>query len=193
MISAGGLALVLLAAGQGRRFGGGKLAADFRGEPLLFHAARTLSRFDFPAGRFVVASASAPSLSAMGYQTILLEPEGAPLSRSLALGLGAAQASGAQGVMMALGDMPLVPRHHIEALLSHFDGDRIATQVGHHRQPPAILGRRHFPALLALQGDKGAGALLHGCPVCVLEPEFAIDIDTLDDLDRAGRLADPQG
>lgn len=193
MNPAGGLALILLAAGQGRRFGGGKLAAPLMGEPLVFHAARMLSDFSFPAGRFAVASASTPSLEAMGYTMVPLEPEGGPLSRSLALGVAAAQAAGAQGVMIALGDMPLVPKHHVQNLLDQFDGDRIATLVGQHRQPPAILGARHFPALLALHGDKGAGALLQDSPACVLDRMLAIDIDMPDDLERARGLINPQG
>jgi CTP:molybdopterin cytidylyltransferase MocA len=38
--------------------------------------------------------------------------------------------------MIALGDMPLVPADHLRALLGHFDGDRIATRIAGHHQPP---------------------------------------------------------
>ncbi|MCV0383984.1 MAG: NTP transferase domain-containing protein [Erythrobacter sp.] len=38
---------VLLAAGQAKRFGGGKLMAEFRGRPLWERAARTAEAIDF--------------------------------------------------------------------------------------------------------------------------------------------------
>nr|MBA4770665.1 nucleotidyltransferase family protein [Sphingobium sp.] len=48
--------------------------------------------------------------------------------------------------------------------------------------PPAFIGRKHFPELLALKGDQGARALLsHGIQI---ETSGAVlhDIDTVEDL-----------
>jgi molybdenum cofactor cytidylyltransferase len=179
------LALVLLAAGRGSRFGGGKLGALLRGRPLVMHAADNLAHVPCPAGRFAVVAPDTPPLTSLGFEPVMLDPPGAPMSRSLALGVARAAQAGAQAVMIALGDMPLVPAGHLRDLLRHFDGDRIATQVGDHRQPPAIFGARHFPDLMALSGDRGAGALLRDAPALPLAGDAGLDVDTHGDLMRA--------
>jgi molybdenum cofactor cytidylyltransferase len=179
------LALILLAAGQGSRFGGGKLAALLQGRPLVMHAAQNLAHMPSPAGRFAVVAPDTPPLTSLGFEQVLLDPPGAPLSRSLALGVARAAQAGAQAVLIALGDMPLVPAGHLRDLLHHFNGDRIATQVGDHRQPPAIFGARHFPDLIALSGDRGAGALLRDAPALPLGGNAGLDVDTRGDLTRA--------
>lgn len=50
--------VVLLAAGQGRRFGGGKLTAQFRGRPLWEWAAETAENANFSARVLVVGPKS---------------------------------------------------------------------------------------------------------------------------------------
>lgn len=178
-----GIVLVLLAAGRGDRFGGSKLSALLAGKPLARHAADMLATFPFTR-HIAVTSTNTPDLP--GYETIVLDPPGAPQSRSLALGIGAADH--ARAVLVALADMPLVPAEHIAALVAGFDGDRICSRAGDVAMPPAIFGTVHFPALMALQGDRGAGALLRDAPAIAL-PEFAaLDIDRPEDLEQAERL-----
>lgn len=179
------LALVLLAAGRGSRFGGGKLAAGLAGKPLARHAADRLLALPF-ARHIALSGPETPDLP--GYHRVTLEPPGAPLSRSIAMGVRAAADAGATGVMIALADMPLVPAGHYRALVAAFDGNRIATRAHGVAMPPAIFGARHFDALIALEGDRGAGALLRDAPFAVLPAELALDVDTADDLARAEHL-----
>lgn len=184
------IALVLLAAGRGERFGGGKLVAELAGKPLARHAADTLRPFGFAAHIAVIGPAT-PDLP--GYATITLDPPGAPQSRSLALGVAAAQAAGADAVLITLADMPLVPPSHIQAMLAAFDGDRLASQGPHSLMPPALFGVRHFAALSALTGDRGAGALLQGAPALPLPPRAALDVDRSEDLALAQALLGASG
>lgn len=175
-------AVILLAAGRGSRFGGGKLSAPLGGKPLARHASERLLALPFT--RFIgVCSASTPELS--GFERVLLEPVDAPLSRSIAAGLSAL--AGETSALMALADMPLVPLTHFAALLAAFDGDRVATKVGNVAMVPAIFGASHFETLKNLVGDRGAGALLRDAPTVALHPTLAIDVDTADDLARAQR------
>ena len=182
------IALVLLAAGRGERFGGGKLGAMLAGRPLARHAADALRTIDFSA-HIAVISPTTPPLS--GYTTILLEPSGAPQSRSLALGVAAAQAHGAQAVLIALADMPLVPLTHFHALLAAFDGNRLTSRTADSVTPPALFGAQHFAKLCALSGDRGAGALLHDAPALPLSADAALDVDRAEDLLRAQILLGP--
>lgn len=187
------IALVLLAAGRGSRFGGGKLSAPLQGRPLVIHAAQTLARLPCPAGRFAVTAPDTPPLTALGFEPVMLDPPGAPMSRSLALGIACAAQAGADAVMIALGDMPLVPADHLRALLGHFDGDRIATRIAGHHQPPAIFGAHHFPDLMTLSGDRGAGALLRDAPALALAGDGGLDVDTHSDLVRAAGAFSAEG
>lgn len=181
-----GLALVLLAGGQSARFGGPKLIAPLHGKPLALHAAEMLAALPF-AARYAVIGAQVPNLAALGYELVTLDPPGAPQARSLALGVAAAQAGGARAVLVALADMPFVPREHIRALVSGFDGDRIATLADGVSMPPAIFGAAHFTALTALNGDRGGAVRLKGARTVVLDPQLALDIDRPEDLARAAQ------
>ncbi|WP_353227883.1 NTP transferase domain-containing protein [Novosphingobium sp.] len=182
------IALVLLAAGRGTRFGGAKLAAMLAGKPVARHAADMLLAHPFCA-HFAVVSADTPALP--GYVPILLDPPGAPQGRSVALGVAAARAAGAAAVMIALADMPLVPPDHIAAMMAAFNGDRLSSLGPDTPLPPVLFGAQHFDALCALTGDRGAGALLRGAPTLPLSTSAALDIDRAEDLARATALLQP--
>lgn len=176
-------ALLLLAAGRGTRFGGGKLAAELEGKPLARHAADQLAGLPFTR-RIAVCSDLTPDLP--GFESFLLDPAEAPLSRSISLGIAAL--AGETAVLIALADMPLVPASHFAALLTRFDGDRTGTRVGDLTMVPAVFGPAHFEALMTLTGDKGAGALLRDAPAVEIDPMLALDVDTPEDLQRAAAL-----
>lgn len=176
---------MLLAAGRGTRFGSGKLNADLGGKPVLRHAADMLRTFPFAAHIAVVGPATPDPGH---YTTITLDPPDAPQARSLAQGVIAARASGAEAVLVALADMPLVPAAHIAALIASFDGDHIASMGPQAPMPPALFGAQYFDALAALSGDRGAGALLRDAPFLPLTADQALDIDRPEDLARAAEL-----
>lgn len=179
------IAVVLLAAGRGERFGGGKLAALLGGRPVADHAAAMLRAIGF-ARHIAVIGPETPPLP--GWTGVMLDPPGAPQSRSLAQGV--AQAGDAEAVLVALADMPLVPRAHVEAMVQAFDGDRLASRYQGVTMPPALLGRAHFAAMMALTGDRGAGALLRDAPAIDLPGAAGLDIDRPADLALALRLFD---
>lgn len=178
------IAALLLAAGRGTRFGGGKLAADLGGKPVAAHAAQALASLPF-RHRMAVVSARTPDLP--GFERIMLTPADGPLSRSIAAGIGALAKTDCDAVLIALADMPLVPAAHFAQLIGHFDGDRIATQVDGRRMVPAIFARKHFAALASLEGDRGAGGMLRAVPAVNLPAVQALDVDCPDDLALAAR------
>ena len=186
-----GVALVLLAAGRARRFGADKLAQDLAGKPVAHHAAAKLAALPF-ATRIAVCSAATPPLRAWGYSVVALEPDGAPLSRSIALGVAAAERSGASAILLALADMPLVPLTHFRALVEAFEGSPLATLAGDTPMPPAMFGRASFAALGQLTGDRGARDLIGVADTLPLDRLLALDIDTPADLVRAERIIGEQ-
>jgi molybdenum cofactor cytidylyltransferase len=182
-VTSSAIAVVLLAAGRGTRFGGGKLGADLAGRPVVHHVANRLATLPL-ARKLAICASATPEIP--GFERVQLEPPDAPLSHSIATAIAAIV--GAEAALIALGDMPLVPTRHFAALISAFDGDRVGTCVAGRTMAPAILGARHFPAMLTLSGDQGAAALLRGAPAVLLDECAALDIDTPEDLQRAATL-----
>jgi molybdenum cofactor cytidylyltransferase len=180
MIDADQVALVLLAAGRGERFGGGKLAADLRGLPLGLHAARLVAGFGF-AQLLVVTATGGPDYGGMGYQVIVNPAPEQGQASSVRLGIATVCA---KACLIALADMPFVTDAHIRALLAGFDGDRIASSCEGRVMPPALFGAAHYQALMALEGDQGARKLLQGALTVEADARCLADIDTVDDLAR---------
>lgn len=181
-------ALLLLAAGAGRRFGGGKQLADLDGRPLLRHALDlALQLQERP---HVLLGADAEQLRP-------LLPDGvvAIIHPGWAEGLGSSLAAGIRtlpddcpGVLVLLADQPALRVTALRELIVLWQRD--PTQVCCARyagQPgvPAIFPRRLFGELAALTGDRGARHILlreTGIAQQIEMPEAGIDIDTDDDL-----------
>ena len=169
---AGEFEAIVLAAGAGSRFGGGKLLAPWAGGVLLDGA--LAAAFAAPVSRVIVVTgadsqavaAAASAFAQQAGQTARLHVVHAD---DHAQGMGASLRRGAAelaadcaGVFVLLGDMPRVP-HAVLALLAKavragapaaapvFDGQR-----GH----PALIGADLLAGLLALTGDAGARNIL---------------------------------
>lgn len=178
--------LILLAAGRSERFGAeDKLAAPFQGQPLAFHVVTALEDVPFKA-RLAVCSGTALDFAGRGY-TVLHNP--APedgMAGSVRIGVAAARDIGCAGVLIALADMPRVTANHIHRLFDAADGAGavVASSDGVRPSPPALFGAAHFDALLALDGDEGARALIRGGRHVVVSAAELLDIDRPEDLER---------
>jgi molybdenum cofactor cytidylyltransferase len=179
---------VVLAAGASRRFGDAdKLSADYRGQPLINWAARAATSLPFRAVLGVVRE-EGPVATLLRQSGIEVCANAAPergMGSSIAVGVAAAGAFDPEACLILLGDMPLVTTSHLEAILAAFQGDGDAVvSVSHGRHsPPSLFGRRHFAALLALDGDEGARALAR----CAKTVEAAGGV--LGDIDRPEDVA----
>lgn len=182
------LAAIVLAAGAGSRFGGGKLSALFRGEPLIHHAIRAARAA--PVSRVVVIAAPGLDIGVWdqsGPPVELRQIATTVLSDSLKTGIAAAGDVG--GAFVFLGDMPLIP-HDLASRLAEMLGSnfaalpRCAGRSGH----PVLLSRIAFTDIEALEGDQGAGKLLRSRKnVAFLDwadEGVLLDIDRAEDIFR---------
>lgn len=185
------LAAIVLAAGAGTRFGGGKLSAPFRGEPLIAHAIRAARAA--PVARVIVVCPPELDIGAWnepGPPVEALRLRSPALSDTLRAGIEAA--GEAEGAFIFLGDMPLVPHDAAPRLAALLQANfaalpRLHGQPGH----PVLLARRAFTEIGKLQGDQGAGKLLMSRrDVAFLDCEdegVVLDIDRAEDIARLER------
>lgn len=181
---------VLLAGGEGRRFGGDKLGARL------------------PDGRRIVEASLAALQASTDCVVLVTRPgrgwlvdlmPGADwtpvVTADAERGMGSSMAAGvracasADGWLVALADMPLIRPSSMRAVAQALrDGALIAT--------PVHAGRRGHPVgfsaglraeLLALDGDSGGRGILNAheaevVPVPVDDPGIRVDVDTREDL-----------
>jgi molybdenum cofactor cytidylyltransferase len=176
------LVAIVLAAGRGERFGGGKLAAPLAGRPLLDHAVHVA--LASPATEVIVVGRPGTPVPA-DPRVRLVALESAALSDSLRAGLAAAGA--AAGAFIFLGDMPLVPPDMAARLARALGGASAALpqwrgRPGH----PVLLARNAFALVDGLTGDEGLGRALRGLAgvvrLPVEEEGVVLDVDHPEDL-----------
>lgn len=189
------LAGLIPAAGAATRFGGPKVLAPLRGEPLVVRAARLLVPL-CAAGVHVVAGTAGPeirrALAGAGLPAsvaVVDNPDWARgLSTSLVRGIAALPA-GADAVLILLGDQAAVDAADLSALVAAWEVEPAliaAAGVADRLGPPVIIPRPYWPQLAALRGDQGARSLLewHEEHIAVAMPHAALDVDTPEDLAR---------
>lgn len=178
------VAIVLLAAGNARRFGSDKLMTDFEGTPMGARVAHELVSVA-AAAHFAVCQPDA--LIAAHYKRLGFDIVDNPnpdigLSGSLHLAVEAAMRTSAQALLIALADMPFVQAAHVEALIVACSDNVVASCDGHQPMPPAIFPQSHWPDLLATVGDAGARHILTHAEKLTAPAGTLCDIDTADDL-----------
>lgn len=196
------IAAIVLAAGQSSRMQGkNKLLEDFRGRPLVRHAAEAaLGSKASPVIVVTGKDGDAVKAALKGLDVRFADnpafAEG--LSSSLKAGIRAVPEESA-GAVICLGDMPQVSGALIDRLIGGFAPERGAVIVApvrnKQRGNPVLWARRFFPELLKLEGDIGARKLASFYDEGLLEVEVSddgafADIDTPQALDAARKAAE---
>jgi molybdenum cofactor cytidylyltransferase len=193
---------VLLAAGAGSRFGGGKLLAPLPdGTPLGIASLRNLLACGLPVTAVVRPEDEelANLLSAEGARVIRCPDARQGMAHSLICAIRANP--DAAGWIIALGDMPRVKPATIAAVAAALQSDAAIAIPFHQgrRGNPIAIGRAYREELLQLSGDVGARALFqrHATELSRIEvddPGVLADVDTPGDLAEMGgpQFQEPQ-
>ena len=189
-----GVSAILLAAGAGSRFGGGKLLAPFGGRPLIEVTLDGLRGAPVDETIIVVGTEGERLRSvSTRYGARVVDNQGwaEGMSTSVRVGLGACS-PGSRAAVVALADQPLVGAEAVRRLVEAFEGGArvaVATYDGEQRNP-ALFAREVWPLLeREMSGDRGARAVLARHPELVTEVPCddvadPTDVDTVDDLWR---------
>ena len=188
------VAILLLAAGESRRMGAQKQLLPINGKPMVRLSAE-LARRASPGPLIVVVGSQSEDVTRAldGLDAYcVFNPEwaegmGASLRQGVRTLLQRAPASAAMMIMLA--DQPGISSAHLDALLAchrAHPGQIIASETGGVPQPPALFPSAWFERLAALQGDRGARALLREAAndVQLVHTESIRDVDTPGDYDQ---------
>lgn len=180
---------VVLAAGEGRRFGGPKQLAELDGRPLVLHAVEALR------GAGVDELVVVTGFRAEDVEALL--PEGVRAVRNpsyrdgQATSLAAALhelADGSEASVILLADQPGVTADDVRSLIEGFLSTRAAIVRLHYEDGPgpALLSREIYAEAGHLHGDVGARVLIASHPEWVHEVRVnrpaPRDVDTREDL-----------
>lgn len=177
---------VILAAGEGKRFGSQKLLARVAGRPMVQHVidAANASRL---ADVVVVVGADGERVGGleMGRARVVTNPDYASgQAGSLKVGLRAL-GDGVAAAVVLLGDVPGVTAGLIdEVLFAHRQtgASIVLCKTQGHRSPPCLLHRSLWSEAFALSGDTGMRHL-HAGRTDVVEIEVTEILADLDDID----------
>ena len=170
---------IVLAAGEGKRFGGCKQTAMLDGRPLLEHAIRAMLAVPAISPVVVVLGAHADEIKAevdLSAVDVVVCERWAD-GQSVSLQTGVAALGDVEAAVITLGDQPFITSEVIAGVLDH-RGRHLAVRSTYDGAPghPVLLERRLLDPVIELDGDTGARPLLHGDHVFTWE---------------VGRLSDP--
>ncbi|MDU0355169.1 nucleotidyltransferase family protein [Paraglaciecola aquimarina] len=185
--------MIVLAAGQSKRFGGIKQLAKLNGVPLICHSVAPFFEND-------------NLLTGLNNLTVVLGSNSEKIKQALpafistfyvrqwAQGMGRSLAEGVKHlghspthIFVALADQLCLDKQLINEMLmicKHHPSKIVAAQYNHHLGVPAIFPSQYFSALRQLSDDKGARGLIHmnrQNVVSLAIPTAAYDIDTTQD------------
>ncbi len=186
---------IVLAAGEGSRFGKCKQLMPWNGKPLLQH---TLDRVNESAvdNVVVVLGALADDIQKQikfDRERIVINPDyERGMSTSLQAGLRAVDRE-TEAAIIALGDQPFVEAKTIDALLDEYRRSQspivVPTYDGR-RGNPVLIDRSLFERALEIRGDVGFRAVFgrdNVAEVPVTDSGVVIDIDTMEDFECRAR------
>lgn len=188
------VAALVLAAGAGSRFGGGKLLAPLAGKPLLQHVLDRVAEVEVAETVVVLGSDADAVERSITWRTErrIVNPDPARgLSSSLQLGMAALDPT-TDAVLILLGDQPLVEAGTMRALLAAPRGGGRPVSVPVYADDagrnPVLLLPPAFDLVREARGDHGLGPVLAAHPDLVHDVPIAgsnPDVDTPADLVKA--------
>ena len=189
---------ILLGAGESKRMGVNKLSLPWGKETVLEHCLRTLLRSNVKEVILVLSDRTkgmGSRFKGRGVKVVMNPRYRGGMSTSIRRGIQATD-QGAEGILIALGDQPLLQTRTINALIRAFarsKGGIVLPSYRGRRGHPVLFDRCYKKTLLSLRGDVGGKSILERDPGKVVEvrtkSEAVVkDIDTWKDYPKGFRI-----
>ena len=185
------ISAILLGAGESKRMGVDKLSLPWGRRTVLEHCFETLSRSEVQELVIVlgIRNKGVKNLFRGRKVKVVINPYSSRgMSTSIRRGLTALR-SRSDGILIALGDQPLLKTATINALIHSFQkgkGGIVIPSFQGRQGHPVIFHRRHKKELLNLEGDVGGKSIIERHPqdvraIRVKSIGVVTDVDTWQD------------
>ena len=189
------IGILLLAAGEGKRFGGNKLEAVVDGKPMYIHAMELIQNEKevqtsvVVTGKEGIASAAKDRNMKVAWN----EDPKRGISHSIQLGIDALIRDNPEleAILFMVCDQPWLKSDTLHELLMRFDGGIAAVSHKGESGNPVIFSKKYFHELMELSGDVGGRQIMkrHYKEVYYLE---VFNKKELDDVDQRAQLEEQE-
>ena len=186
------LGCVVMAAGNARRFGENKLAAELDGRSLIRRALEAIPGEAFDS---VMVVTQYPEIAALAeeFHFTAIEKQHPDFGISHTIRLGLTKLTDCDGVLFLVSDQPLLRRESVEKLVDLWQKQPehiAALSHGGVQGNPCLFPARVFPELLNLREDKGGNTVIRRHEDCLLLLE--VDARELTDVDTPDAMKEIQ-
>jgi len=181
---------VLLAAGQGSRFGRPKALVEFDGQTLAERGIGMLRAGGADPVLIVTGAAQVGLGPEYQVRTVCNDDWRTGMGSSLRAALRALADPDVGAAVVALADQPLVGAEAVSRLIAAYQAGASVVVAAYDGRPrnPVLLAREHWPEVIAMAtGDQGARAFLRARPGLVTLVECG-DAGRPDDIDTPADL-----
>ncbi|WP_133013669.1 nucleotidyltransferase family protein [Clostridium cuniculi] len=156
--------LILLAAGNSKRFNGNKLLAIYKGKPIYMHIVEKV--LDLKVNKIICVTQYEEIKEALlntNINVVMNDNSSLGISSSIKLGINFDK--NADGYMFMVCDQPFISVQTLKSVIDNFiNGDKgiVCVGCGNNKGNPVIFSKRYINELLSLEGDSGGKRILKG-------------------------------
>jgi molybdenum cofactor cytidylyltransferase len=199
--SKGTFAIVILAAGESKRFGSPKQLAEFNGEPLLVSVIKKIVACNkepyiaLGANSEVISEHQA--MQPFNHKIINIKEWASGLSESIKASINFLENKQLSGIVFLLGDQPLISLSYLKYFFTRVEQSPTSLVCTKYQSGqnsigiPAYFPSEYFEELRTLVGDQGAKkVLVKNKPIVLICEDELLDVDEPEDLARAMLILD---
>ena len=184
--------LILLAAGNSKRFNGNKLLAIYKDKPIYMYIVEKV--LDLKVNKIICVTQYKEIKEALLNTDInVVMNENSSLGVSSSIKLGINFDKNADGYMFMVCDQPFISIETLNSLIDNFiNGDKgiVCVGYGDNKGNPVIFSKRYVNELLSLEGDNGGKRILNGHlnDLNIVNVDSAIELVDIDTQEELGKI-----
>lgn len=186
--------LILLAAGNSKRFNGNKLLAIYKDKPIYMHIVEKV--LDLKVNKIICVTQYEEIKEALlntNINVVMNDNSSLGISSSIKLGINFDK--NADGYMFMVCDQPFISVQTLKSVIDNFiNGDKgiVCVGCGDNKGNPVIFSKRYINELLSLEGDSGGKRILKGHlnDLNIVNVDNEIELIDIDTQEVFGKLTD---
>lgn len=186
--------LILLAAGNSKRFNGNKLLAIYKEKPIYMHIVEKV--LDLKVNKIICVTQYEEIKEALlntNINVVMNDNSSLGISSSIKLGINFDK--NADGYMFMVCDQPFISVQTLKSVIDNFiNGDKgiVCVGCGDNKGNPVIFSKRYINELLSLEGDSGGKRILKGHlnDLNIVNVDNEIELIDIDTQEVFGKLTD---